>query len=77
METDNNGGTSPIRVIGYIALIIVTAVGLWEMGAKFVNGPIDEGTTQLVPWGIWVSGYIFFLGLSAGSFLISTLIYVF
>ena len=47
------------------------------MGAKFVNGPIDEGTTQLVPWGIWVSGYIFFLGLSAGSFLISTLIYVF
>ncbi len=66
-----------VRVIGYIVLIIVTAVGLWEMGAKFVNGPIDEGTTQLVPWGIWVSGYIFFLGLSAGSFLISTLIYVF
>ena len=47
------------------------------MAAKFVNGPIDEGTTQLVTWGIWVSGYIFFLGLSAGSFLISTLIYVF
>jgi len=64
-------------VIGYIALITVTAVGLWEIAAKFLNGPIDEGTTQLVPWGIWVSGYIFFLGLSAGSFLISTLIYVF
>jgi Ni/Fe-hydrogenase subunit HybB-like protein len=77
METNNNGGNPFIRVIGYIALIIVTAVGLWEMGAKFLNGPIDEGTTQLVPWGIWVSGYIFFLGLSAGSFLISTLIYVF
>ncbi len=77
METNNNGVSPLIRVIGYIVLIIVTAVGLWEMAAKFLNGPIDEGTTQLVTWGIWVSGYIFFLGLSAGSFLISTLIYVF
>jgi Ni/Fe-hydrogenase subunit HybB-like protein len=77
METNSNEGNPLIRVIGYIVLIIVTAVGFWEMGAKFVTGPIDEGTTQLVTWGIWVSGYIFFLGLSAGSFLISTLIYVF
>ena len=77
METNNNGVNPLIRVIGYIVLIIVTAVGLWEIGGQIPNGPIDEGTTQLVPWGIWVSGYIFFLGLSAGSFLISTLIYVF
>ncbi len=77
METNNNETSPLIRVIGYIVLIVVTAVGLWEMAAKFLNGPIDEGTTQLVTWGIWVSGYIFFLGLSAGSFLISTMIYVF
>ncbi len=77
METNNNRGNPLIRVIGFILLIIATVVGIWEMGAKFLNGPIDEGTTQLVTWGIWVSGYIFFLGLSAGSFLISTLIYVF
>ncbi len=77
MENNNSIGTPLIRLIGYIVLIIVTAVGLWKIGAKVMNGPIDEGTTQLVPWGIWVAGYIFFLGLSAGSFLISTLIYVF
>jgi Ni/Fe-hydrogenase subunit HybB-like protein len=77
METNNKRVNPLIRVIGYIVLIIATAIGLLEIGAKFINGPIDEGTTQLVPWGIWVSGYIFFLGLSAGSFLISTLIYVF
>ncbi len=70
MGTNNNEGNPLIRVVGYIVLIIATGVGLWEMGAKFLNGPIDEGTTQLVTWGIWVSGYIFFLGLSAGSFLI-------
>lgn len=34
-------------------------------------------TTQNVPWGLWVALYIFFLGLSAGSFLLSTLVYVF
>jgi molybdopterin-containing oxidoreductase family membrane subunit len=77
METNQNGGNLAIRMIGYIVLVIATTVGLWAMGAKFLDGPINEGTTQLVPWGIWVSGYIFFLGLSAGSFLISTLIYVF
>ena len=77
MGTKSNEANPLIRVIGYTLLILATAAGLWEMVAKFVNGPIDEGTTQLVPWGLWVSGYIFFLGLSAGSFLISTLIYVF
>jgi Ni/Fe-hydrogenase subunit HybB-like protein len=77
MGTNNDSGNQAIRIIGYVLLIVATAAGIWEMVAKFVNGPIEEGTTQLVPWGIWVSGYIFFLGLSAGSFLISTLIYVF
>jgi len=69
--------SSASRSIGYILLIVATAAGLWFMADKFISGPIHEGTTQHVTWGIWVSGYIFFLGLSAGSFLISTLIYVF
>ena len=77
METNNNRVNPLIRVIGYIVLIIATAVGLWEMGAKFLNGPIDEGTTQLVPGESGCPGTSFSLGLSAGSFLISTLIYVF
>ncbi|MEW6349706.1 MAG: NrfD/PsrC family molybdoenzyme membrane anchor subunit [Thermodesulfobacteriota bacterium] len=75
---NNNASTSPaLRVIGYLVLAALTLAGLWFAADKFVSGPIHEGTTQFVTWGIWVSGYIFFLGLSAGSFLISTLIYVF
>ena len=38
------------------------------------------GVTRLgsvVPWGLWVAFYIFFIGLSAGSFLLSTLVFVF
>lgn len=30
-----------------------------------------------VTWGLWEAGYIYFVGLSAGAFLLSTLIYVF
>lgn len=30
-----------------------------------------------VPWGLWVAGYIYMIGLSAGAFLLSTLVYVF
>ncbi|MHB8355107.1 MAG: NrfD/PsrC family molybdoenzyme membrane anchor subunit [Vulcanimicrobiaceae bacterium] len=33
--------------------------------------------TSYVPWGMWVSAYIFFIGLSAGAFLLSSLVYVF
>ncbi len=33
--------------------------------------------TSVLPWGLWVSLYIYFIGLSAGSFLLSTLVYVF
>ena len=28
-------------------------------------------------WGLWVAAYIYFIGLSAGSFLVSSLVYVF
>jgi molybdopterin-containing oxidoreductase family membrane subunit len=31
----------------------------------------------VVTWGLWIAAYIFFIGLSAGSFLISSLVYVF
>ena len=77
MENNNVSASPVLRIVGYALLTATTLAGFWFMGEKFVSGPLHEGTTQFVTWGIWVSGYIFFLGLSAGSFLISTLIYVF
>lgn len=77
MTNNNTAANQASRILGYALLVGATLVGVWFMAEKMISGPIHEGTTQLVTWGIWVSGYIFFLGLSAGSFLISTLIYVF
>lgn len=62
---------------GYLFLAALTAAGLWGIGTAILEGHGAVNTTQHVPWGLWVAFYIFFLGLSAGSFLLSTLVYVF
>ena len=65
------------RIAG-VALVVGTAVaGLWAMAVRFREGLVVTHLTQHVPWGFWVALYIYFIGLSAGSFLLSTLVYVF
>jgi molybdopterin-containing oxidoreductase family membrane subunit len=41
------------------------------------EGIIVTNITSTTPWGTWVAFYIYFVGMSAGAFLLSTLIYVF
>lgn len=58
-------------------LLILAAIGLYALWFRLQYG---IGITHLgtgVPWGLWVSFYIYFIGLSAGSFLLSTLVFVF
>ena len=63
-----------MKRVGYIILSIATLAGVWAVLDTLLNGHININTTQNVPWGLWVALYIYFLGLSAGSFLLSTLI---
>lgn len=64
--------------IAYWALLTVVAlVGVTAIAVRTSQGLRVTNLTSLVPWGLWVAFYIYFIGLSAGSFLISTLIYVF
>jgi molybdopterin-containing oxidoreductase family membrane subunit len=53
------------------------SVGLIGWGDRFLNGHAHANYGNIVPWGLWVAGYIYFIGLSAGAFLISSLVYVF
>ncbi|MCL5258990.1 MAG: polysulfide reductase NrfD [Firmicutes bacterium] len=58
----------------WLAAAAFGGAGLIErlfLGERFV------AYTSYVPWGMWVSAYIFFIGLSAGAFLLSSLVYVF
>ncbi|NOZ22520.1 MAG: polysulfide reductase NrfD [Planctomycetes bacterium] len=66
-----------VKALFFAVLTASTIVGAVALIYRFANGLIVTNLTQLVPWGLWVSLYIYFVGLSAGSFLISSLVYVF
>jgi molybdopterin-containing oxidoreductase family membrane subunit len=44
---------------------------------RLVYGHVHANYGQFVTWGVWVAAYVFFAGVSAGAFLLSTLPYVF
>lgn len=68
---------NPLKILGYMGLTVATIVGIIAIIQRFNQGLIITNMTQHIPWGFWIVLYIYFIGLSAGSFLLSTLIYVF
>jgi len=58
-------------------LIIITLIGVYALGVRLVEGLGISNINSIVTWGLWISFYIFFIGISAGAFLLSTLVYVF
>jgi len=53
---------------------IVGAYGLYD---RVVGGHINVSYGSYIPWGLWVGAYIYLVGISAGAFLISALVYAF
>ena len=62
-----------IAIIGLLLLL----VGLPGLVDRLTHGMLNVGYGTPVPWAMWVAVYIYFIGLSAGAFLISSLVYVF
>jgi len=60
---------STLFVFSFIGVIAI----IWRLTA----GMKITALSSTITWGMWVAFYIYFIGLSAGSFLFSTLIYVF
>lgn len=56
------------------ALFVIGLVGWYT---RVVHGLAPTHFGSIVTWGLWVGVYIYFIGLSAGSFLVSSLVYVF
>jgi len=59
-----------VAIIGFV----VGAYGLYD---RIANGHINVSYGSYIPWGLWVGAYIYLVGVSAGAFLLSTLVYVF
>jgi molybdopterin-containing oxidoreductase family membrane subunit len=60
----------------WLALGVTMLIGALALVVRVTDGLRVTNLTQIVPWGLWVALYIYFIGLSAGSFLLSSLIYV-
>lgn len=74
---DTKPTKSPIFKIWVSALFVLFAIGAYFIIERLILGLAVTNLTSITPWGAWIAFYIFFVGLSAGSFLLSTLIYVF
>lgn len=64
----------PVWLLFLGVLMIAGGVAIYLRAAQ---GLSTSYLTNITPWGAWVAFYIFFVGLSAGAFLLSSLIFVF
>ena len=63
----------PLGVVWLAAL----AVGLVGVSQRLLTGHELANYTSNIPWGLWVAAYVYFVGLSAGMFLLVALANVF
>src|SRR3989337_2560632 len=63
----------PLGLVWVAAL----AVGLVGVVQRLLTGHELANYTSNIPWGLWVALYVNFISVSAGSFLLSALVYVF
>lgn len=65
------------RILWYGFLAVCIVIGSWGVWERLTLGLASTDLTSQMPWGAWIAFYIFFVGLSAGAFLLSSLVYVF
>lgn len=74
VSVDGNSKNYKIA-IGILAGI--TLLGLICFGISYFKGHYLFGSSNVIPWGMPIVLAIYFIGLSAGSLILSTLVYVF
>lgn len=72
------GTNKQLEKFWWAFLLVVFIVGIYSLiKGYFLEGMSSTNLSNTVPWGGWVAFYIYFIGMSAGSFLLSTLVYGF
>ncbi len=51
-------------------LLAIIALGQFNWMRYLTYGPGDSGSSDVVPWGIYISGLAYFIGLSAGATIV-------
>ncbi len=65
------------RAAFYLVAGVIAVVGLVALADRLLLGLKVTALSSTITWGLWIALYILFVGLSAGSFLLSTMVYVF
>lgn len=66
----------PFKILVIVAVLGLVA-GTWGLANLLLFGKTTVAYGSYITWGLEVSFYLFFLGLTAGAFLITILTYVF
>ena len=61
----------------WIVVLAMLAVGVVGWYWRLTTGHRMTNYGSMIPWGLWIAMYIYFIGLSGGAFLTSSLAYVF
>jgi len=69
--------TTRNRLWWYPLLLVVAGAGAVAMVMRLVTGLSMTELTSQVPWGAWVAFYIYFVGMSAGPAILSSLVFGF
>ena len=69
--------TKILRPALFALWLIAAIFGAVGVAQRVFLGENLTAYSSYIPWGLWVAAYIFFIGLSAGAFLLSSLVYVF
>ncbi|MDQ0415269.1 NrfD/PsrC family molybdoenzyme membrane anchor subunit [Mesobacillus stamsii] len=77
-DIELNKKITNIEKMWWLILSAVFILGVYSIIDGFLlQGMSSTNLSNTVPWGGWVAFYIYFIGMSAGSFLLSTLVYGF
>lgn len=68
---------NPKKIIPILVLIGLSIPGAYGLYWRISGSLFDTRLSNHVAWGLWVAMYIYFLGLSAGGFVMSSLVYGF
>lgn len=63
------GGRMPL-LAWYTALAAGLLVGLYAFGYQFANGLGVTGLSNTVTWGLYIAGFMFLVGVSAGGLIV-------
>ena len=77
LDTDFGFNDGRLRIAWYAVLGVLLLVGGYAVWLRITRGLASTDLTSVTPWGAWVAFYIYFVGLSAGAFLVSTMANVF